>query len=256
MKVAILAGGQGSRLQEETTVKPKPMVEIGGQPILWHIMKIYAKYGHNDFGLALGFRAEVIRTYFLNYYFQHTDLTITLKNGEIDPTGGEPEDWKVYLADTGENTQTGGRLKRMKNWLGNQTFMFTYGDGVANIDINKLLDFHKRHGKMATITAVRPPSRFGGLSFKGDQVVQFIEKPQIGEGWINGGFFVLEPQVLDYIEGDEMPWEKTPLERLASEGQLMAYRHESFWQCMDTIRDVQLLERLWSSGSAPWKVWE
>jgi glucose-1-phosphate cytidylyltransferase len=256
MKVIILAGGQGSRLQEETTVKPKPMVDIGGQPILWHIMKTYANYGHTDFGIALGFKSEVIRSYFLNYYYQHSDLIINLKNGQIVPDGGKPEDWKVYLADTGENTQTGGRLKRMKNWVGNQAFMFTYGDGVADINLENLIKFHKSHGKLATITAVRPPSRFGGLSFKGDQVVQFSEKPQIGEGWINGGFFVLEPKALDYIDGDETPWEKEPLERLASKGQLMAYRHESFWQCMDTIRDVQLLERLWSTGNAPWKVWK
>jgi glucose-1-phosphate cytidylyltransferase len=255
MKVIILAGGQGTRIQEETSVKPKPMVEIGGYPILWHIMKIFACHGHTDFAVAMGYKAEVIRAYFLNFYFQQCSLTIHLGSGKVEVEDGEPEDWTVHLLNTGVNTQTGGRLKRLAPWVGGETFMFTYGDGVADIDINRLIQFHRSHGKLATITAVRPPSRFGGLVFNGDQVTEFTEKPQIGEGWINGGYFVLEPGVLDYIEGDETVWEKSPLERLAREGQLMAYRHDRFFQCMDTIRDLQLLERLWSSESAPWKIW-
>jgi glucose-1-phosphate cytidylyltransferase len=255
MKAVILAGGLGTRLQEETTVKPKPMVEIGGQPILWHIMKIYATYGHTDFAVAMGYKAEVIRSYFLNFYYMHTDLTVHLSNGAVDVHDGEVDDWTVHLVDTGANTQTGGRIKRLAQWIGNEPFMLTYGDGVANINIDALLKFHQSHGKLATISAVRPPARFGGLSFNGHAVEKFIEKPQIGEGWINGGFFVLQPEVLSYIEGDDMPFEKTPLERLASEGQLMAYQHAGFWQCMDTVRDLQLLERLWSSDQAPWKMW-
>lgn len=256
MKVVILAGGLGTRLQEETTVKPKPMVEIGGQPILWHIMKIYAAHGFKNFAIAMGYKAEAIRSYFLNYYYQHCNLTINLRNGAVEVHDGERDDWTVYLADTGANTQTGGRLKRLTRWLGDETFLATYGDGVADIDINELVKFHRSHGKLATITAVRPPSRYGGLTFKGDAVEKFTEKPQIGEGWINGGFMVLEPQVLSYIEGDEMPFEKAPLERLAKEGQLMAYHHDGFFQCMDTIRDLQLLERLWSSEQPPWKMWK
>ena len=255
MKVIILAGGLGTRLQEETTVKPKPMVEIGGQPILWHIMKLYASYGHQEFAIAMGYKAEVIRSYFLNYYYMHCDLTVHLGNGAVDVHDGERDNWSVHLADTGASTMTGGRLKRLANWVGNQTFMMTYGDGVADINIEDLIKFHQKHGKLATLTAVRAPSRFGGLLFDGDAVDQFTEKPQIGEGWINGGFFVLEPEVLSYIEGDETPFEKAPLERLASEGQLMAYHHDSFWQCMDTIRDLQLLERLWSTNQAPWQIW-
>jgi glucose-1-phosphate cytidylyltransferase len=255
MKVIILAGGLGTRLQEETTVKPKPMVEIGGKPLIWHIMKIYSHYGHEDFAVAMGYKAEVIQSYFINYYYHHSNLTVHLENGKIDIADGEHEKWNVHLADTGQNTMTGGRIKRLKDWINGQPFMMTYGDGVANIDINQLLHFHKNHGKLATISAVRPPARFGGISFDGDQVVLFDEKPQIGEGWINGGFCVLEPEVLDYIEGDETIFEKGPLDRLSRDGQLMAYRHEGFWQCMDTQRELLLLERLWSTGDAPWQVW-
>jgi len=255
MKAIILAGGLGTRLQEETGIKPKPMVEIGGQPMLWHIMKIYDSFGVDQFGIAMGYKANVIRNYFTNYYYQHADMSINLRNGEINPINGNAEDWKVFLADTGINTQTGGRLKRMQPWVGEQTFCYTYGDGVADIDIKKLLAFHKQQGKIATITAVRPPSRFGGLEIEGNLVTRFIEKPQIGEGWINGGFMVLEPKVFDYIDGDDVYFERGPLESLAAEHQLAVYKHEGFWQCMDTIREMQLLESLWESGNAPWKTW-
>ncbi len=255
MKVIILAGGLGTRLQEETTVKPKPMVEIGGHPILWHIMKIYSTYGHNEFGIAMGYKSEVIQSYFLNYYYHQHDLTIHLKNGQIDVHEREHEPWTVHLAQTGDHTMTGGRVKRLRDWVGDETFMMTYGDGVANVNIDQLLAFHRSHGKLATITAVRPPSRFGGITFNGDQVMRFEEKPQIGEGWINGGFFVLEPEVMDYIEGDDTIFEKKPLEALSDDGQLMAYRHGDFWQCMDTIRELSFLEQLWSTGKAPWRMW-
>lgn len=255
MKVIILAGGLGTRLQEETTVKPKPMVEIGGKPIIWHIMKTYSHFGHEDFAVAMGYKSEIIQSYFINYYQHHSNLTVHLRNGQIDIQDSQIENWDVHLADTGQNSMTGGRIKRLAKWIDNQPFMMTYGDGVANVDINKLLAFHKAHGKLATITAVRPPARFGGIRFEGDQVTLFDEKPQIGEGWINGGFCVLEPEVLNYIDGDETIFERDPLERLAKENQLMAYKHEGFWQCMDTLRELQLLERLWATGEAPWKVW-
>jgi len=258
MKVIILAGGLGTRLQEETTVKPKPMVEIGGKPIIWHIMKIYSHFGHEDFAVAMGYKAEIIQSYFINYYQQHNNLTVHLRSGKIDiqdMNDNQIENWDVHLVDTGQQTMTGGRIKRLSKWIDNQPFMMTYGDGVSDVDVNKLIAFHKSHGKLATITAVRPPARFGGISFDGNQVTLFDEKPQIGEGWINGGFCVLEPRVLDYIEGDETIFERAPLERLAAENQLMAYKHEGFWQCMDTLRELQLLERLWATGEAPWKVW-
>ncbi|HHV55853.1 MAG TPA: glucose-1-phosphate cytidylyltransferase [Firmicutes bacterium] len=255
MKTVILAGGIGSRLAEETTVRPKPMVEIGGRPILWHIMSIYASYGFNEFIVALGYKGEVIKEYFLNFYALNNDLTIDLSTGQTIIHDGNQPNWKVHLVDTGLRTQTGGRIKRLARWIGNETFMLTYGDGVANVDLRGLLDFHRSHGKLATVTAVRPPARFGGLGFDGDLVVRFVEKPQTGEGWINGGFFVLEPGVLDYIEGDDTVWEREPLERLAADGQLVAYKHAGFWQPMDTLREKQLLEALWESGKAPWKVW-
>jgi glucose-1-phosphate cytidylyltransferase len=255
MKTIILAGGIGTRLQEETTVKPKPMVEIGGQPILWHIMKIYAMYGHKDFAIAMGYKSEVIRSYFLNYYYHHSNMTVNLGTGETEIEDGEHDDWKVYLADKGDKTQTGGRIKRLRNWIGDQTFMFTYGDGVSDINIDELIKFHKKNGKLATVTAIRPPFRLGSIVMDGDSIQKFIEKPTIGENWASGGFFVLEPEVLDYIERDDIQWEKYPLEQLAKEGQLVAYKHEGFWQCMDTIRDVQYLEGLWSQGIAPWKIW-
>ena len=251
MKVVILAGGLGTRLAEETELKPKPMVEIGGRPILWHVMEIYAIHGYNEFIVALGYKGEVIKNYFLNYYYLRNDVSIRLSNGQVEVHDGSREDWLVHLIDTGLYTQTGGRIKRLAPWIA-ETFMLTYGDGVADIDIPELVAFHRGHGKLATVTAVPPPARFGGLKFQGDRVARFEEKPQIGQGWINGGFFVLEPGVLDYIEGDETFFERGPLERLAAEGQLMAYRHAGFWQCMDTLRDVRLLESLWESGEAPW----
>ncbi|MEW6047594.1 MAG: glucose-1-phosphate cytidylyltransferase [Bacillota bacterium] len=255
MKTVILAGGLGSRLAEETTVRPKPMVEIGGRPILWHIMSIYGSYGFNEFIVALGYKGEVIKEYFLNFYAMNNDLTIDLRTGQTTIHDGNQPNWKVHLVDTGLRTQTGGRIKRLARWIGNETFMLTYGDGVANVDLRRLLDFHRSHSKLATVTAVRPPARFGGLSFDGDLVVQFVEKPQTGEGWINGGFFVLEPGVLEYIEGDDTIWEREPLERLAADGELVAYKHAGFWQPMDTLREKQLLEALWESGKAPWKMW-
>jgi glucose-1-phosphate cytidylyltransferase len=255
MKTVILAGGMGTRLQEETTLKPKPMVEIGGKPILWHIMKTYAVHGFREFVIALGYKGEVIKEFFLRYYYHSHDFTIRLADGDVQAYQGDREDWTVHLVDTGLQTQTGGRVKRLAPVLANETFMLTYGDGVSNVNINELLAFHRQHGKLATVTAVRPPARFGGLSFEGDLVARFAEKPQVGEGWINGGFFVLEPGVLDYIAGDDTYFEREPLERLARDSQLVAFRHGDFWQCMDTLRDVRLLESLWESGKAPWKVW-
>lgn len=255
MKVVILAGGFGTRLQEETTVKPKPMVEIGGKPILWHIMKIYSAYGHKEFIVALGYKGEIIKQYFLNYHYLRNSLTIDLGAGKINTHNSSQEDWLVHLIDTGLHSQTGGRVKRLTSLLSEETFLLTYGDGIANIDVADLLAFHRRHGKLATVTAVRPPARFGGLDFEGDQVTKFTEKPQIGEGWINGGFFIFEPGVLDYLSGDETILEREPLERLSADGQLLAYRHDGFWQCMDTVRDMKLLETLWQEGRAPWKNW-
>lgn len=256
MKVVILCGGLGTRLREETELRPKPMVEIGGQPILWHIMQGYASYGFKEFILPLGYKGEVIKRYFLDYYHLHRNLTVSLAAQAVTAHDGKREDWLVHLLDTGLQTQTGGRVKRLAPWISGETFMMTYGDGVADINIEELVAFHRKQRKLATVTAVRPPSRFGGLSFNGDLVTDFSEKPQIGEGWINGGFFVLEPGVLDYIEGEDTIFEQEPLERLAKDGQLTAYRHNSFWQCMDTLRDVRLLESLWASGRTPWQVCE
>jgi len=255
MKVVILAGGLGTRLSEETVVKPKPMIEIGGKPIVWHIMNIYAHYGFNEFIVGLGYKGEIIKEYFLNYYHHQSDLTIQLKTGAVK-ANNKGEDWTVHLVDTGLNSMTGGRLARIKDMLKDQTFMLTYGDGVADIDIKKLLEFHKSHGKIATVCAVRPVARFGGMSFDDNKVIEFKEKPQTGEGWINGGFFVFEPKFLDYLNGDETVLEGEPLENLAKDGQLMAYKHPGFWQCMDTARDRQLLEKLWEDDKSPWKVWK
>jgi glucose-1-phosphate cytidylyltransferase len=256
VKVAILAGGLGSRLQEETEIKPKPMIEIGGRPILWHIMKIYAAYGFNDFLVALGYKGDYIKRWMLEYSSLQGDLTVSFKDGEVKVLEGEREDWTVSLVDTGVATMTGGRIKRLAPHVGAQTFMVTWGDGVADLDVQKLLDFHRGHGKLATVTAVRPPARFGELTLDDEgTVTTFAEKPQLAEGWINGAFFVLEPGVFDYIDGDMSQWEREPLERLAAEGQLMAYRHEAFWQCMDTLRDKVLLEQLWASPQPPWKTW-
>jgi glucose-1-phosphate cytidylyltransferase len=257
MKVVILAGGIGSRLQEETTVKPKPMVEIGGFPILWHIMKGYATWGYNEFVVALGYKGDVIKNYFMNYYHLTRDVTVRLDKGQVHVID-EPqprEDWLVHLVDTGARTDTGGRVKRLHNRIGRETFMLTYGDGVSDINIQKLLAFHRAQGKLATMSVVRPSARFGNVELAGDQIARFEEKPRTGEGWINGGFFVLEPEVFEYIAGDDTTFEREPLERLAAEGQLTAYRHEGFWQCMDTLRDVRLLESLWQTHNPPWKCW-
>lgn len=257
MKVAILAGGVGTRLVEETEIKPKPMVEIGGQPILWHIMKHYDHYGFNEFVIALGYRGEVIKRYMVEYCSLAGNLTVNLGSGQVDVHDDSPRvNWQVELVDTGQATLTGGRIKRLAPYVGNETFMLTWGDGVSDVNLKDLLAFHKRHGKLATLTAVRPPARFGKLDLEGDRVANFEEKPQLGEGWINGAFFVLEPKVMEYIEGDTTQWEYEPLERLSAEGQLMAYRHDGFWQCMDTLRDKRLLESFWEKGNAPWKTWK
>ena len=252
MKTVLLAGGLGTRLSEESDSKPKPMVEVGGRPILWHIMRIYAERGFNEFVVALGYRGDVIKRYFLDYYYARNNLSIDLRTNQMQVHGSDCEDWKVHLRDTGLETMTGGRLLRLADLVRDDTFMMTYGDGVCSIDPRKLLEFHRSHGKLATVTAVRPPARFGGLVFDGDLVSEFSEKPQVGEGWINGGFFVLEPKVLDYIDDDDTIFERSPLERLAADGQLVAHRHEGFWQCMDTLRDVRLLNSLCDGKLPPW----
>ena len=253
MKVILLAGGFGTRLSEYTEVIPKPMVKIGGKPILWHIMQTYAKYGHKDFYLALGYKAEVVKDYFLNYRALNADFMVDISSGKVTSHQLDDIDWKVTLVNTGENSMTGGRAKRMKSFIGNETCKLTYGDGLSNIDISALLDFHKKHGKMVTVTAVRPAARFGELELEGNQVVSFEEKPQMHDGWINGGHFVIEPPFFDLISGDSTLLEREPLEEAARLGELMAYRHEGFWQCMDTKRDHELLESLWAKG-APWAV--
>jgi glucose-1-phosphate cytidylyltransferase len=257
VKVVLLAGGLGTRLAEETEVKPKPMVEIGGRPILWHIMKHYAAHGFDEFYVALGYKGEVLKRYFVDYLSLNGSMTLDFRTGQMQPRRHTCEDWVVHLEDTGLNTMTGGRLKRLEPQLGDGgPFMLTYGDGVCDVDLRGLLEFHRRCGRLATLTAVRPPARFGGLVFDGDRVAEFTEKPQIGEGWINGGFMVMEPGVFGYLEGDDTVLESHCLERLAEDGQLAAYKHEGFWQCMDTVRDKRLLEGLWESGRAPWRVWE
>ncbi len=258
-KIVILCGGLGTRLSEETVLKPKPMVEIGGKPILWHIMNIYSHFGYGEFIIALGYKGEVIKDYFRNYYYHQRDLRIDLKTGEINT---EKEmmnkrcEWTVNLINTGQNTMTGGRLHRLRDKLKDATFMLTYGDGVSNVDINKLYQFHKSHGKIATVTAVRPVGRFGVMKFDGDSVKAFKEKPQTGEGWINGGFFVFEPKIFDYLNGDETILEKVTLENLVEDGQLMAYKHTGFWKCMDTLKDKNILNDMWNSNHANWKVWK
>jgi glucose-1-phosphate cytidylyltransferase len=253
MRVAILAGGFGTRLGEETIAKPKPMVEIGGRPLLWHLMRWFAHHDLNDFVVALGYRGDVIKDWFLNYVPRNSSMRVELRTGTTSYYDSQQPDWAVDLIDTGLHTQTGGRLKRVAPWLGASTFIATYGDGLANVDVRALLAFHRAQGRLATVTAVRPPARFGALELNGDRVESFMEKPQSGEGWINGGYFVLEPAALEYIGGDEVLWEQGPLERLAADGQLSAYRHHGFFQPVDTPRDRQLLEQLWESGNAPWK---
>jgi glucose-1-phosphate cytidylyltransferase len=257
MRVGILAGGLGSRLSEETTLKPKPMVEIGDEPILWHIMKYYASFGHTDFAVALGYKGEYIKRWFSDRASLAGDLSIRTATGEISTSNSVvDDDWKVDLIDTGRTTNTGGRIKRLVPHLGvNGTFMVTWGDGVATIDLDALVEFHRSHGKICTLTAVHPPARYGHLAIDGDRITEFTEKPQASEGWINGAFFVMEPEIADYIDGDDTLFEREPLERLAAEGELMAYKHTEFWACMDTMRDKVMLERLWDTGEAPWKVW-
>jgi glucose-1-phosphate cytidylyltransferase len=255
VKVAILAGGLGSRLAEETEARPKPMVEIGNRPMLWHIMKIYSTFGFKDFVVALGYRGTYIKRWAIDYAALEDDFTVDVRGSSVHRHGREAEDWRISLVETGLATQTGGRVKRLGSHLGEGTFMLTWGDGVSDIDIDALLRFHRSHGRLATMTAVRPPARFGHIELDGDRIAEFSEKPQAAEGWINGAFFVLEPAVLDYIDDDMTHFEREPLERLAAEGELMAYRHDGFWQCMDTIRDRVRLEELWTSGEAPWKIW-
>lgn len=252
MKVIILAGGRGTRLGEETSVRPKPMVEIGGRPILWHIMNIYTRYGFKDFIVALGYKSEIIKEYFANFVLYNSDFSVNLKDGSTRFINTHDFDWNVTLVDTGLETMTGGRILRLKRWLDDEPFLATYGDGLGNVDIGRLVDFHRAHGKLATVTAVRPPARFGAMSFDGDSVATFSEKPQVGEGWTNGGFFVFNPGVLDYLENDQTILERRPLEQLASHNQLVAFRHHGFWQPMDTLREKNLLESLWATGNPPW----
>jgi glucose-1-phosphate cytidylyltransferase len=255
VQVIILCGGLGTRLSEETQIRPKPMVEIGGRPILWHIMKIYERHGLNDFMLALGYKGELIKDYFLHYHARQSDLTVHTQSGQVEYSNRTAENWRVTLVDTGALTQTGGRLLRLKPLLqSGGTFLLTYGDGVSNVDITALLAFHRGHGRLATVTAVRPPARFGDLRLERERVAHFEEKPQAGAGWINGGFFVFEPGVFDVIADDSTILEKAPLEQLATRGELMAYQHTGYWQSMDTLRDKAALEDLWVSGGAPWLV--
>ncbi|APR99594.1 glucose-1-phosphate cytidylyltransferase [Pajaroellobacter abortibovis] len=256
-KVVILAGGLGTRLAEETQTKPKPMVEVGERPLLWHIMKYFSHYGFNEFFVALGYKGEIIKRFFAEYHWLSSDyIKIDLTAKVVQPYAEVCEKWRVHLIDTGIAAMTGGRLKRLLPWIKERTFLLTYGDAVSNVNLNQLLKFHRSHGKLATVTAVRPPSRFGGLTIDDGKVVNFTEKPQIGEGWINGGFMVLEPDVVKYLDSDSAILEIDCLERLAAEGQLMAYCHHDFWQCVDTLRDLKILQKMWNAGSPSWKVWE
>jgi glucose-1-phosphate cytidylyltransferase len=257
MKLVILAGGLGTRISEETEIRPKPMVEIGGKPILWHIMKVYSAHGVNDFVICCGYKGYVIKEYFTNYALHHADVTVDMGSNSVEFHTRRAEPWRVTLVDTGEETMTGGRLKRVRHHVADGTFCFTYGDGVGNVDVTKSIAFHRQHGKLCTMTAMLPPGRFGALQMEHgtDRVQSFREKPEGDGGYVNGGFFVVEPQAIDYIDGDPTSWEKEPLERLAREGELQAFRHDGFWQPMDTLRDKKYLEDLWKSGKAPWKVW-
>ncbi len=255
MKAVILAGGLGTRISEETITKPKPMVEIGGKPILWHILKIYSSYGINDFIICLGYKGYVIKEYFSNYLLHNSNVIFDFKNNKVETIQHSSESWRITLIDTGEETLTGGRLKRVRDYLGDEDFCFTYGDGVGDVNIGESIAFHKSHGKLATLTATRPPGRFGALNIDGESITSFKEKPIDDGGWVNGGFFVLSPKVIDYIDGDDVMWEFEPLERIAEDGQLQAYHHDGFWQPMDTLRDKQNLETLWQSDTPPWKSW-
>jgi len=254
MKVVILAGGLGTRISEESHLKPKPMIEIGGKPILWHVMKIYSHYGINEFVICLGYKGYVIKEYFANYFLHMSNVTFDMAHNKMEVHEGYAEPWRVTLIDTGAETLTGGRLRRVKSYVGDETFCFTYGDGVTDLDIRATIAFHRAHGRLATVTAIQPPGRYGALKMDGASVCSFQEKPAGDGAWINGGFFVLEPSVFDYIEGDRTSWESRPLQQLATEGQLQAYRHTGFWQAMDTLRDKNHLEELWC-GNPPWKVW-
>ncbi len=255
MKTVLLAGGLGTRLAEHTDLKPKPMIEIGPHPILWHVMSIYASHGQNDFVVACGYKGEVIKEYFHSFYIRNSDYVVSLRDGKEEILRSSAPDWKIACVDTGLSTRTGGRIAKLRDWLGKDRFMVTYGDGVGDVDVRALIAFHESHGKLATVTAVRPPARFGSLVIDDGAVREFSEKPQTGEGWINGGFFVFEPQVLDFIAGDMTDLEREPMEKLANAGELMAYQHHGFWQPMDTLREKKLLEELWESGKAPWKTW-
>ena len=256
MKAVILAGGLGTRISEETHLKPKPMIEIGGKPILWHIMKTYSFYGINDFVICCGYKGYVIKEYFANYFLHMSDVTFDMAANKMEIHQNSAEPWRVTLVDTGDNTMTGGRLKRVREYLGDEDFCFTYGDGVADVDVGALVAFHKQQGRMGTVTSVQPPGRYGALETDGDRVTGFMEKPQGDGGRINGGYFVLSPKVIDYIDGDNTSWESGPLNVLAKENQLAAFQHQGFWQPMDTLRDKNHLEELWQSGKAPWKVWQ
>ena len=255
MRAVLLAGGLGTRISEETQLRPKPMVEIGGKPILWHIMKIYSAHGINEFIICCGYKGYIIKEYFANYFLHLSDVTFDMVNNRMEVHQHYAEPWRVTLVDTGDETQTGGRIKRVAEYLNDEDFCLTYGDGVGDIDITRLIAFHRQQGRLATLTATQPPGRFGALNFEGSQVINFEEKPQGDGGWINGGFFVLSPKVIDYIHGDATLWEREPMQRLASEGQMSAFFHHGFWQPMDTLRDKIHLEELWQSGKAPWKVW-
>lgn len=254
MKVVILAGGYGTRLSEETEILPKPMIEIGGRPLLWHLMKAFSQHGFNEFVVALGYKGEVIKRYFMHYADTVSDLSIDLNSGKAERRGKIAENWKIELVDTGQDTMTGGRLKRLREHL-DDTFIFTYGDGLSTVDVPKLVKFHKAHGKLATVTAVRPPSKFGMLQLDGTTVKKFAEKPADAAAYINGGFFVLEPAAIDRVESDGMPWEREPCESLARDGQLQAYVHDGYWQCVDTLHELRLLRNAWNDGEAPWKTW-
>jgi glucose-1-phosphate cytidylyltransferase len=255
IKAVLLAGGLGTRISEETDTKPKPMIEVGGKPILWHIMKMYSAHGINDFIVCLGYKGYVIKEYFANYFLHMSDVTFDMEHNQMHVHQKNAEPWKVTLVDTGENTMTGGRLKRVRDYIGNEDFCFTYGDGLSDVDISASIKFHRDHKKLATLTAVKPAGRFGALDLDGNKIIKFQEKPKGDGSWINGGFFVLSPKVIDYIDNDETTWEQEPMKNLASEGELNAYFHEGFWQPMDTLRDKKHLESLWQEGNAPWRIW-